>query len=247
MSLLADYARERMTPATVGGLAALVALASGPVSVGEGIARALLAAVAVAAWRVRDDRASVDEDRARHPTRVLARAGDGAAVRWLGWGLLAGATVGVGAVEGWAAALGVAAVAAGLEALYAMPAGPGRAVGVLLKYPLLAAILAGEAVAGDAVAVAGPALLMAGLVKFEVADDPEVRSWRWAGPAVAGAVLIELAALAAVLPVGLGWVMVAVAVSGAVQAGIAGLRAPRWPAVVLLWTGVELFAPVVFG
>ncbi|MCB9551037.1 MAG: hypothetical protein H6705_03965 [Myxococcales bacterium] len=246
MSLLADYVRERMTPATVGGLAALVALASGPVSVGEGIMRALLAAGAVAAWRVRDDRASVDEDRARHPTRVLARAGDVAAVRWFGWGLLAATTVLVGLVEGWAAALGVAAVAAGLEAVYwAAPAGPGRAVAVLLKYPLLAALLAGEAVAGEA--VAGPALLMAGLVKFEVADDAALRRWRGAGPAVALAVVIELAALAAVLPVGIGWVALGVAGSGAALLGLAGLRAPRWPAVVLLWTGVELFAPVVFG
>ncbi|MEZ4434735.1 MAG: hypothetical protein R3F65_20220 [bacterium] len=170
-------------------------------------------------------------------------------MRWLGWGLLAGATVVVGAVEGWAAALGVVVVAAGLGRCIGRRrqgrAGGGGAAQVCAAGGPPGGE-AGEAGGGEA-AVAGPALLMAGLVKFEVADDPEVRSWRWAGPAVVLAVVIELAALAAVLPVAWGWVALGVAVACAAQAGIAGLRAPRWPAVVLLWTGVELFAPVVFG
>lgn len=240
MSLVGDYLRERMRPATVGGLAALVAVASGPASVGEGFERALLAAVAVAAWRVRDDRASVARDRVEHPRRVLARAGDAAAIRWLGWGLLAGAVALVGAVDGFGAALGVVAVAAGLEALYRAPAGPGRDLVVLGKYALLAGILAREAVV-----VAGPALLWTGLVKFEVADDPALRGWRGAGPAVVGAVVVELCALAAVAPVSFGWVALAVVVSCAAQGWV--MRSPRWSAVVLLLTGVELFAPVVFG
>lgn len=174
MSGVGEYLRERMTAGTVGGLAVLVALASGPASVEVGVARALVAALAVGVWRVRDDLASVAWDRVEHPGRVLEGLEDRGGLGPVWWLWRVGA-VGVGLVLlGWwgvGAALGFGGVSVALVGVYERW-GVGRRwvdLGVLLKYPLLAGVLAGWEV--SAVPVAGWVVLAVGLVVFEVVDD----------------------------------------------------------------------------
>lgn len=234
-AVIGPWLRTRSGP--VGGLALLVTLATAPATLSTAALTLALAAALILALRVRDDVASAPRDRVTHPERVACRPEAAAPLNRAAGALMLGvgvALIASGQIGGRGrldAALALLGLIAALELLYARrPAAAGPLdLLVVLKYPALALLLA----TAPQWALAG--VLGAGLLRFELADDPILGAACPPGLRLA-LLAAEAALLFALLPplVAGALAVVAVAVD----------RLPRRPArAITVITGLELLAP----
>jgi len=197
------WARERLSPTTVGPLVLFLLLATPwpPGLAGStALAAAAVTAVVVVGLRLEDDLADVAHDRRTHPGRVLPRAWpDGAPPASFG-ALLAGLTTAGAAGAVALAGPGRAALLAAPRALQALgaplagsPAGrlPRALVG-LVKYPALVLALAAPACPRAAL-VAALAAVWAAFAAHELLHDLALRTL----PAAPTLLTLSLATLVA--------------------------------------------------
>jgi 4-hydroxybenzoate polyprenyltransferase len=156
VTLLRAYARERLVKGRVLSAGLLVSLAalsgrgwSGPAAAATDVAAALGLVIAFRMW---DDVADRDRDRARHPDRILVSAPSIGPVRSAAWAIAAAAAALVGVTRGPAslALIGVYAVllAASYAARGARSAARDRIL--LLKYGVFTLALIGLPAASTA-------------------------------------------------------------------------------------------------
>ena len=179
MTLLLAYARERLTASRLVPAVLLVVLATiGGRGWDQGTILAGHAAAALAlvvSFRIWDDLADRERDRARHPERVSVRAASVGPL-WLAAGATGAAAIAlVGLMRGPASVALLAAYAAGLAAAYAAR-GRRSAAGdriVLLKYGVFALALIGPSAAFTARGLVAAAAAFATACVYEWWHDAE--------------------------------------------------------------------------
>jgi hypothetical protein len=234
--MLVAYLRERYPATRYVPLAAALAYVSGA------SARDLLPVgaatwILLAALRLRDDLADLPKDRRVHPNRWLSRVRDSKRLRRLHLLALLGAVASFAPLSGSRSLVNfilLLLLVGALEIAYLLRV-PGKTHWVLLKYPLLLAILRSSPRQTEGVQSSGlvasahellraltghavhymAALILSSIVVFEWSDDPELQRDRRA-PWVIG-----LGSLAA-LSFGGGY-LVEAGVSGPVSAAIVGV------------------------
>ena len=135
------------------------------------VGRFVLAFTLVVQFRLWDDLVDRERDRTRHPERVMTRSVDLGAFVLACVGLGAGNVLALLVLHGAAAATGLALLSAVLGAWYRLHPGRGiiHAHVLLLKYPLFAFVLSGEATESWA-RIPAAAALYSGLCLFEFLD-----------------------------------------------------------------------------
>lgn len=179
MTLLLAYARERLTagrllPAVF--LVVLMALAGRGWSGVAAAAIDVLAALGlVIAFRIWDDLADRERDRAIHPDRVLVRAASVVPLRTAAWTAAAGAAVLLALTRGTASVVVLAAYTVVLAASYATR-GPRSGVGdriLLLKYGVFTLALIGLPAAATARGLLAAAAAFVAACVYEWFHDAE--------------------------------------------------------------------------
>ncbi len=169
------WARERLSPTTVGPLVLFLLLAT-PWPPGAALATAAVVVVVVVGLRLEDDVADVAHDRRVHPGRVLPRAWPAEAAHF--GALLAGLTTAGAAGAVALAGPGRAALLAAPRALQALAPLAGRlsrALVGLVKYPALVLVLADPACPRAAL-VATLAAVWAAFAAHELLHDLALRA-----------------------------------------------------------------------